>query len=80
MSSVRSLTNLFCSQCNEITMHRAERCIHCPASNQQSGNPPVPKAAIRRRSPEGEQRRIESLRAHHAARRARREALAKGPP
>jgi hypothetical protein len=43
MSSVRSLTNLFCSNCNEVTMHRAERCIHCTEPNQQSGNPPVPR-------------------------------------
>ncbi len=43
MSSVRSLANLFCANCDEITVHRAERCIHCSAPNRQSGNPPVPR-------------------------------------
>lgn len=82
MTNVRALANLFCNQCAEITMHNAGRCIHCTLPNRQSGNPPVPKTSRQwgQRSPEGEQRRIEALRARHAARRARREALAKGRP
>lgn len=43
MSTVRALTNLLCATCNEITLHRAESCIHCNTQNHRSGNPPVPR-------------------------------------
>jgi len=79
MSSVRSFTMLTCqgTECGgALTMHDALGCIHCKAPNNQSGRPPIPRAKPYTRSKAGEQRRIESLRAHHAAKRARNQAMA----
>jgi hypothetical protein len=71
MTSVRSLANLHCTTCGETTLHRSNQCIRCDTVSAVSGNPPVPRPSLQRRTAAGEARRIESLRAHHAAKKAR---------
>jgi len=73
MTSVRSLAWLHCATCDDTTLHDYNRCRKCQTPNNSSGNPPVPKpkSAHLKRSAAGEARRVEALRAYHAARRAR---------
>lgn len=45
MTSVRGLSNLHCSTCNEVTLHSRNLCVRCDTPNHSSGNPPVPRPA-----------------------------------
>jgi hypothetical protein len=41
--SVRDLAHLFCTKCNEVSLHKFNRCLECETPNKASGNPPVPR-------------------------------------
>jgi hypothetical protein len=83
MTSVRAFANLFCSTCNEVTLHRSNVCTAdgCNTRSLASGNPPVPA-----------NRGFNTLRGHNysaskqaqgdarrRARHARHQVLSRGP-
>lgn len=70
MTSIRSLANYFCARCQEITMHRADRCIHCSTRNTTSGPAPRQPSNYGQKA-DSAARRIEGLAARNRARAAR---------
>jgi len=79
--SVRALENLHCSNCGEITLHRAGVCVRtgCETPNNRSGNRPIPKTAkpyVFSVNPKHHvQARAEQAAARKRARRARHQHL-----
>jgi len=73
--STRALANLYCATCKETWIHERNVCRKCGTTNNQSGNPPVPRRVdFKKRAPYNRVAMVhmaESARARKAARAAR---------
>lgn len=48
VTSKAGLANMYCTSCQEQTLHRGTSCVHCQTPNNQCGAPPIPRPAIER--------------------------------
>lgn len=76
--SAAALDKVLCTECNEVTLHRRNACIHCGTVSHASANKPVPRErpyGYATLKPENYNARAEQATARRRARAARAQAM-----